>query len=104
MKLWKLILVTLGIAALVTLYCHAAVKVTVVTHRTEQVDLERGTTNYVWQYEASFSEPNRPLPGEYRSSLDSGSESNLTPNIEAQIASDVARFFRLRVEEVEVLP
>jgi hypothetical protein len=78
--------------------------VTVVTHRTEQIDIERGTTNYVWQYEATFAEPGKPLPGEYRSSVDSGTNATLTAELKAQVAADVAAYFKLQPAEVAVTP
>ena len=82
-------------------------KVTVVTHRTENITLLDGgiaQTNYVWQYEASFAEPGKPLPGEYRSSVDSGTNATLTAELKAQIAANVTDYFKLKPADVAVTP
>ena len=102
MSLTRLLIVTGIIALILAGYCHAAVKVSVITHRTTTI--EDGATNYSWRYEATFAEPNRPLPGEYRSSVDSGTNGTLTTELKAQIAADVARYFRLTVQDVAVTP
>jgi hypothetical protein len=99
---------TIALLCLLAGVCLAHVaKVTVVTHRTENITLLDGgiaQTNYVWQYEATFAEPGKPLPGEYRSSVDSGTNANLSTELKAQIAGIIAAYFKLPVSGVEVTP
>jgi hypothetical protein len=102
MSLTRILIVTGILALIVANYCHAAVKVSVVTHRTTTI--EDGVTNYTWRYEATFAEPFKPLPGEYRSSVDSGTNETLTAELKAQIAADVARYFKLKAADVAVTP
>jgi hypothetical protein len=102
MNLTRILIVTGILALILASYCHAAVKISVVTHRTTTI--EDGVTNYTWRYEATFAEPGKPLPGEYRSSVDSGTNATLSAELKAQIAAAVADYFKLKLSDVAVTP
>jgi hypothetical protein len=103
MSLTRILIVTGILALIVAGYCHAAVKVSVVTHRTTTI--EDGTTNYTWRYEASFYDGRIPgMDNKYASSVDSGTNATLTAELKAQIAANVADYFKLQPADVAVTP